>query len=357
MQKINFSILLMLFPALLFSQISITENDMPSTGDTIRTSNTINVGLIDYTSTGTDYSWDYSSLIPLTQQVDTFISITEVPWVYQFVFFLSSNLGQPLQNFESFPGFEVSEAYSFYKNSGSSYKMTGNASTLNGIPIPNKFDEDDIIYQFPLEFGNVDSSLSTYGMEVPGLGYMGGWKKRINHCDGWGTLTTPYGSFQTLRLKSVIVQYDSIYIDSLGFGLPFSRNYTEYKWLGDDFGIPLCTVTDNGIAPTISYIDSVRSTFVGIQPKPEMMGSINLFPNPTSNDAFAIDLRVNKASHVNISMHNSRGEMIRKLLDENIQQGNTIRQYNLSGENLSKGLYFIIVEIDDAIYAEKLILQ
>ena len=357
MQKINYSILLMLFPVVLFSQISINDNDMPSAGDTIRTSNSIDVGLLDYTSTGADYLWDFTSLIPLTQQVDTFMSVQETPWVYQLVFFLSSNLAQPMQNVESFPGFALSEAFNFYKNSSSSYKMIGNAATLNGVPIPNKFDEDDIIYQFPMDYGNVDSSLSTYGMEVPGLGYMGGWKKRVNHCDGWGTLTTPYGSFQTLRLKSDIVQYDSIFIDSLGFGFPITQNYTEYKWLGDNFGIPLCTVTDNGISPMVTYIDSVRTSFVGIQSKPEMLSSINLFPNPTNNDAFAIDLRVSKASHAIISMRNSRGELIRKLLDENIQPGNTIRQFNLSGENLSKGLYFIIVEIDDVVYVEKLILQ
>jgi hypothetical protein len=357
MQKLNVSILLLLFPVALFSQISINDNDMPSAGDTIRTSNSFDIGLLDYVSTGADHSWDFSSLIHLTQQVDTFISVQETPWVYQAVFFFSSNLAQPLQSFESIPGFEVSEAYNFYKNSSSSYKMTGNGATMNGIPIPNKFDEDDIIYKFPLNYGNVDSSLSSYGMDVPGLGYMGGWKKRVNHCDGWGTLTTPYGSFQTLRLRSDIVQYDSVYIDSLGFGLPFYRNYTEYKWLGDNFGIPLCMVTDNGISPSISYIDSVRTAFVGIQSRPETVASFNLFPNPVRNHVFSIELQVKKTSHIIITIHNSKGEIIRNLLDENIRQGEFTKKFDLSGENLSKGLYFVIMEMDDKVYAEKLILQ
>jgi hypothetical protein len=273
------------------------------------------------------------------------------------VFFFSSNLAQPEQNFESVPGFEVSEAFNFNKNSGSSFKMTGNAASLNGIPIPNKFVEDDIIYKFPMNYGNVDSSLSSYGMDIPGLGYMGGWKKRVNHCDGWGELTTPYGSFQTLRLRSDIVQYDSVYIDSLGFGLPFYRNYTEYKWLGDNFGIPLCMVTDNGISPSISYIDSVRSLFVGIQPELEIKNTINIFPNPANNNSFSIELRLEETSHTIITIRNSKGEIIQKLLDENIRQGEFIRKFDLNGEGLSKGLYFIIVEMDDKVYAEKLILQ
>ncbi len=357
MQKLNFSLLLLLFPVALFSQISINDNDMPSAGDTIRTSNSFDVGLLDYVSTGTGYTWDFSGLIPLNQQVDTFMSISETPLVYQAVFFFSSNLAQPLQNFESVPGFEVSEAFGFYKNSSSSFKMTGNAASLNGIPIPNKFDEDDIIFKFPMNYGNVDSSLSSYGMDVPGLGYMGGWKKRVNHVDGWGTLTTPYGSFQTLRLRSDIVQYDSVYIDSLGFGLPFYRNYVEYKWLGDNFGIPLCTVTDNGISPSISYIDSVRSLFVGIQPELKIENAINIYPNPANNNSFSVEIRLEETSHIRITIRNSKSEIIQKLLDENVRQGEFVRKFNLKGEGLSKGLYFIIVEIDDKVYAEKLILQ
>ena len=357
MQKLNFSLLLLLFPVTLFSQISINDNDMPSVGDTIRSSNSFDVGLLDYASTGSDFSWDFSTLVPVTQQVDTFISVQETPWVYQVVFFLSSNLAQPMQNFESVPGFEVDEAYNFYKNSGSSFKMTGNAASLNGIPIPNKFDEDDIIYKFPMEYGNVDSSLSTYGMDVPGLGYMGGWKKRVNHCDGWGTLTTPYGSFQTLRLKSDIVQYDSIYIDSLGFGFPFYRNYTEYKWLGDNFGIPLCTVTDNGIAPTVSYIDSVRVMFLGIQPELQRASKLKVFPNPTNNNSFSVELSIEKTSHARISVRNSIGKTIRELFDGRIVQGSFFRKFDLSAEGFSKGLYFIVVEIDNQIYTRKLVLQ
>ena len=357
MQKLSFFLLLLLFPVTLFSQISINDNDMPSNGDTIRTSNSFDVGLLDYTSTGSDYSWDFSTLVPLTQQVDTFISVQETPWVYQVVFFLSSNLAQTMQNVEFVPGYEVDEAYNFYKNSGSSFKMTGNAASLNGILIPNKFDEDDIIYKFPMEYGNVDSSLSTYGMDVPGLGYMGGWKKRVNHCDGWGTLTTPYGSFQTLRLKSDIVQYDSIYIDSLGFGLPFYRNYTEYKWLGDNFGIPLCTVTDNGITPSVSYIDSVRALFVGIQPELKRASKLKVFPNPTDNNSFSVELYVEKTSHARITVRDSWGETIRELLDERIAQGGFSGKFDLSAEGLGKGLYFIVVEMDGKVYTRKLVLQ
>ncbi len=357
MKRIYTFTLITLFPAILLAQISIDNSDMPSSGDTIRTSISSDIGLLDFISSGPGYNWDFSSLVPLNQQVDTFVSVQETPWVYQAVFFLSSNLAQPIQNAESIPGFEVSDAYNYYKNSSSSFKMTGNAITMNSIPIPNKFDEYDYIFRFPLDFGNVDSSMSSYGMDVPGLGYMGGWKKRVNTCDGWGTLSTPYGSFQTLRVASHIIQHDSMYIDSLGFGFPIHHDYMEYKWLGNGFGIPLCTFSEIALVPTVTYIDSVRSSFVGIQSKVVTETPVTVFPNPTNNGAFAIELEINEPSYTKVTLRNSKGEEITTLLNNNMLTVNTTRRFNLTDQNLSKGLYFVIVEMDDRVFVEKIVFQ
>ena len=54
--------------------------------------------------------------------------------------------------------------------------------------------------------------------------------------------------FAGLSMLSFMILY---YIDSLGFGFPVLRNFTEYKWLANDFGLPLCTVTDDGLLPMI----------------------------------------------------------------------------------------------------------
>ena len=239
-------VLVLLFAAFCSpAQISIQSSDMPQVGDTIRQSSTVELGTINYLEAGAGVNWDFSNLIPFTQKVDTFVSFSSTPWLYQLMFFGSANLAQPLLEFDQFPGFEVSDAYNYYNNTNSSYSLAGNAATLNGIPLPNKFNNPDKIYHFPLAYGNADSSYSTYSFDVPGIGYLGGWKNRVNHADGWGTLSTPYGTFDVLRVKSDIVQYDSMYLDSLGFGFPTVREFTEYKWLGSGMGLPLVTVTDD----------------------------------------------------------------------------------------------------------------
>jgi gliding motility-associated-like protein len=94
-----------------------------------------------------------------------------------------------------------------------------------------------------LNYGNIDSSNSGYANAVPGIGYFAKRQKRVNMVDGWGMLTTPYGTFNTLRVKSVITVTDSIYFDTLGFGfnLPLPTVY-EFKWLAQGKKLPVLEI-------------------------------------------------------------------------------------------------------------------
>jgi hypothetical protein len=340
-----------LLPILLFSfslsaQIIILQDDMPNTGDTIRYSTSIDLGGINFEETGENHNWNFSSLLPLTQAVDTFTSVSETPLVYQVVFFLYSNLAKPLTSFDEIPGFEVSDPYEFYKKSSSEYKMVGYGITMNGIPIPNKFENADVIYHFPISYSTVDSSYSSYEFDIPTLGYLGGWKKRVNYCDGWGTLTTPFGTFQTLRLKSEIIQFDSIYIDSLGLGLPITRNFTEYKWLGNDFGLPLCKVMDDGLLTQIEYLDSARSLLVNVNNEVAVMNKISIFPNPAKERLYIkSDQKI-----LSFTLFNSHGNHL-------MTNGVYANDFSFRLSDYSPGIYMIAIKTEDQIQYEKIIFE
>ena len=262
MKTKNFFLVLFLFLGTLsFSQITIDRNDMPNENDTIRLSTTITVNGIDYTLTGEDYTWDFSSLSSLNQRVDTFCSVLSTPIVYQIVFpyYFVATIASPKGNFDLIPNLQFSNYYQYYKESNSAFKDVGFGITFNGIPIPIKYDEADVLYNFPMQFGNSNISNSGFEINIPSLIYLGIEKQRTNTVDGWGTLITPFGSFETLRLKSEIVEHDSIYIDSLGIGFPINRSYTEYKWLGKEQGLPLLTITQEGLLTTVEFIDSINS--------------------------------------------------------------------------------------------------
>jgi len=338
----------------LSAQITITDDDMPSTGDTIRTSSSVNFGMINYEETGDDFTWDFSQLTPFSQDVDTFVSVSQTPLLYQLMFLTSANLAHKGMGFPQFPGYEVTDYYDFYKSSSSDYKLVGFGATLNGIPIPNKFDEADKIFQFPLENGNVDSSMAEHSISFPSLGYFGGWKKRVNYADGYGTLITPYGTFETLRIKSMVQQYDSVYIDSLGFGLPIYQEYVEYKWLGNGYGLPLCTVKDDGLITSISYIDSVRNLTVGLVEQ-IVENTINIFPNPAKQD-FTLEMILTEKSSIDLQIFDITGRLV-KSVHEDKSSSIYRRTFDPHDLQMSPGIYFINITVNRKFLKEKIIIR
>jgi len=338
-----------------FAQISITNSDMPSIDDTIRKSHTINAAGIDFTLTGENYTWDFSIFEPIYQTVDTFVSVQSTPWLYKLVFLTSSNLAKKNPEFNQIPGLEVTDAYEFYNNTSNSFNFVGFGVTFNSIPLPTKYDTPDIIYRFPLNYGNQDSSFAEYNFDIPSLVYIGGWKKRVNMADGWGELTTPYGTFDVVRVKSDIYQYDSLYIDSLGLGIPVYREYTEYKWLGNGFGLPLCEVKVETMVTTITYTDSVRNPLVPINEKPAAK-SVEIYPNPFS-DRFTVSTFCENACSLSFGLYSATGVLVEEILEETGESGKIVREFNLKSLNLKPGLYILIVRQGDTISHYKMVLQ
>lgn len=352
MKKIKSVLFFFATPAILLSQIVIDQNDMPQPGDTIRLSSTIDYGTFNYEETGNDFIWDFSSLLPVTQKVDTFVDFDETPWVYQLIFWGSSNLAKEMMGFDQYPGFQITDAYEFYKTSSSDFRLVGNAATLNGIPFPNKFDAPDIIFKFPMNPGNVDSSFSSYDIALTGIGYAGGWKKRVNYIDGWGTLITPYGSFQTIRVKSEVDQYDSIYIDTLGYGIPYLQYFTEYKWLGDGFGEPLCTFTENGPITTIDYIDSVRNLIIGIPETQQQDNPLRIYPNPVG-DELNIQFTSSVNSAMKVAVFDLQGKKISEISQSSQAAATYSQTFDISALNLETGIYFLEIILQDQTYFQK----
>jgi hypothetical protein len=253
--------------------------------------------------------------------------------------------------------------YNFYNNSSSSYGLIGYAAQVNAIPIPLKYNNADRIYRFPLNFGNIDSTNSTATISLPSLGYFGETKKRKNTVDGWGTLTTPYGTFQVLRVKSVIYQKDSLSLDTIPFPIPIiERNIIEYKWIGKNNGIPLLEIVETsfGIIPsfttTINYIDSVRNLNpVSVEKVVSATESIKVFPNPASNQ-FSISYTLNKPTEFDIRLFDLTGKEIKIIEKGSKEKGSSHQTFNVQNEKLIRGIYFIKFQFDKTNYTKKLVI-
>lgn len=257
------TILLSLIFSCLLAQPTITFTDMPAIGDTVRTSSTTGGLGINYQQTGSNYTWDFSSLSSTNTGADTFISVTSTPLVYNLAFNLLSpaatraNLASPQADFSLIPNLPLTDIFNFFKSSSDSYAMCGFGAAISGITIPIKFNALDVWYMFPLtSTSTADSSEVYFAQGIPAIGYLSIQRKRVNTVDGWGTVITPAGSYPALRLKSVVRETDSIYVDSLNIGFSVPRNYTEYKWLANGKGIPVMKVSNENIIPTFTWIDS-----------------------------------------------------------------------------------------------------
>jgi len=242
----------------LLAQVVISQSDMPVPGDTLRVSST-NVVPAGYAHAAMDTSWNFSALQALSQQVDTFQTVASTPSAYQLIFVLlgGANLAAPRSG-SPIPGIPVSQGFTFYKNSAASFGELGSAFMVQGLPLPAKYDNPDKYYQFPMQPNLTWSSTASFSLDIPNLAYFSTHRYRTNVVDGWGSLTTPYGTFATLRVKSTLLEHDSIYIDSLSTGFPFNRNIIQYKWLGKGKGIPLLEVDEEGTLVSAIYRDHVR---------------------------------------------------------------------------------------------------
>jgi len=358
-QKIFFLLLLALLnTTLALSQISITTSDMPSPGDTIRKSTALNTNQIEYTLAGANYTWDFTSLFTISQTVDTFVSVSSVPFWYQIVFIptLVANLAQKYPEIDTLPELQIIDPYRFFKNSSSSFNDVGIAFTINEIPFPLKYDTPDVVYKFPMNYGNVDSSYSGVEFSLPDIGYIGIDRKRVNRVDGWGTLSTPFGTHNVLRLKSTVYETDTIYIDSIQFGTNIERQYTEYKWLGDNFGEPLLQVYEEGLIVNYTFIDSIRDPLLVVDPVlPEESGII-ISPNPVHQNC-TMDVNQSSGGDVRISLFNLTGTEVANIYEGYLPKGKHRFSFDNSSHKLPKGLYILQLQNDFQISSQKMMIQ
>lgn len=349
MKKIATLLLISLPFNFIQAQITITDSDMPSSGDTIRFSQTSDIKNNDPTLTGANYNWNYSTLIPDSQRIDTFYSVGSTPIPYQFYF----NNGFSYPNHKasyalkgpdiSFPQVvDITEVFYYYKNSSSAYENVGFGSKINGTPSSTQNNPVDREYAFPMNYLNTDSSYSAFTVSVPNFGAYGKKMARVDTVDGWGTLILPSGTYNVLRVKSKLLQIDSIYFASSTITIETPRpEEIEYKWLANGKGLPvLKVITVAGNITQIEYQDSLRLN-VSIA---EIRNSneVNIYPNPVI-DYLTIE---SKSTVTRIQIFDITGKLI---LEPNAQ----LNKINLSG--LLSGIYFVKIETESGVNLEKIV--
>lgn len=345
------------------AQITITSADMPVVNDTIRLSVTNNIQGQNPALTGANYVWDYSMLTPNSQKIDTFFSVTSTPVAYQFYFNNSvlyashkASFAKRGQDFVMPPivpiPLSITEVFNFSKNSTSKFENVGFGSKISGIPSSTRNLPIDIEYEFPLNYSDSNFSSSKFLVTIPTLAAYGQSMDRSSVVDGWGSLTTPLGTFNVLRVKSVLNKVDTFYLDTLGFGTNFSRpTEIEYKWLANGMSVPLLkVVTTAGVVSSIQYRDIYR--IVGVE-EYKNIEDVMVYPNPT-NGMVNIMFSAIKSSKLNYTVKDVSGKAV-LTNTVNTQIGNNNFIIDLAKQNIGRGVYFVELKVDNEVITQKII--
>ena len=319
------------------AQITIGPADMPVAGDTVRYRTTSAQG-IDPAPAGAGMIWDMGFLTPDLERADTVVTVSSTPFIYQFFFNNGILYPDHHANFAlrglgfNFQVLTVSDVYDYFKNDGTGFRNVGFGANVNGVPTSVRRLPVDRIHSFPMNFGDMDTSYSTFAVSIPNTFSFTQRQWRFNEVDGYGTLYLPADTFEVLRVKSVLQRTDSAYIVQFGQGFNFPEPESiEYKWIAQGMDEPVLVVTTvGGQATTARFYYQPEDITTAVQPH-LIPGTLDVFPNPATDN---VVIRVPNDMDGTITLLDAEGRTVRGGM---IARKGSLERIDLDG--VAPGLY------------------
>ena len=348
--------LLLLTSGFASAQITLNNSDFADGGDTVRMSSATDAA-IDFLSTGANFTWDFSGLVAESQTLKNFNDLSGASTFMQFTFgpfappnyqatnFTASN-DLPLDQFGAFLPVNISEVNGVSKNTADSITSVGISIVVDGSEVPVKSDTIETRYKFPANFGDVYDSRGYTNLDLNPL-FDAIWiqyRQRSSNIDGWGQVTTPFGTFDALRMRHIIQEQDSLYIGQFGTWLELPIPVTTiYEWWATGELEPVLRITTGDFNGTetvtgIEYRDAYDPTLVGME---ELTTEVNVYPNP-ANEELNIDGFYAGSTYLLIS---AEGKLI--------QSGNIEASSNvISLKDIEAGTYTLLMKSPDGSFAK-----
>ena len=310
--------------------ITITSSSMPSSGDTIRYSNSTPNGL-DFSSTGQNYFWDFSNLNSNNQDIYQYKAASQTP--YAFYFIGLNKYGLKVADSIGVATFKFYDVYNFYQKTSSVFKTEGTGFKFNGIPLAAYYSDDDELYQFPLNYNDRDSSTYAYSVSLGTTASYSQKGYRINEVDGWGYIKTPYDSLACLRLVSTSYGEDSLNVN--GFPINFPNVQRSYKWLSTSEKIPVLEISgqyqNNNFTPTQVRFRDRYSNPIGLS-NVNSKNNFRVFPVPATDE---INIQLREFSTGELIISDLFGKEVFK------QKINQAQNFRINIDSFVSGIYSI----------------
>jgi hypothetical protein len=335
-----------------FAQITITKNDMPSANDNFLLRNANSTSQDDFQLSGSNQTWNFTHLLPTdSQTIECLPIIGAGPIIVYFFSFPTATYatkGNDLPLPDVSP-ITVTNLYNFYKVSNASFSILGFGASISGIPTPIEYDTVDVVYNFPMNFGDSHINRSQFTINIPTVGSLIESRRRTTTVDGWGTLKLPNGmDYQVLKVKSVSEITDNLSIEAIPFPIPpIPRNETEYKWLAADSGVPLLQIN------TTSFTGAETVSSIAFKYTPDLSGlndqsssTLLVYPNPASHNISVV------GNSSQIQIVDLLGNIV---YQQNVSSTKEINSIDIS--DLANGIYWIKSSIKNETSIQKVILN
>jgi len=271
--------------------IVLNNSNMPGNNDTLRYTNANPLSLGNYTQTGTNYTWDFSTLLSLSEGLRSFKSSLLTPYAFYFLSF--NEYGEKIADTLGAGPIAITDYYNFYKKQTSpvnAFVADGVGMTFSSVPVPSYYSDKDELYIFPMTYPQYDSTtfkFSTVSNSLLPITYSkGGY--RVTKVDGWGKVITPYDTVSCLRLISTQYANDTIKTSLGPITVPFGfANFQRsYQWMSTNSKIPFLEITGSLVNEVFSITQVRYRGYHKILANPVKItelseeAAIQFYPNP-----------------------------------------------------------------------------
>ncbi len=246
----------------------------------LRSEATLELDSMDFALTGENVEWDFGWLPVENQEVVIYQDPNNAGYKASWCFLNGAlfNCNQAFNDHVNrataatqfdIAGFILENPVVHYKLTENTLeeKFIGATLNLGENPIPGTIDLQDVdtIYSFPLTYGQNHHSNRVFEADLASFGFDAYYvsdSRRMSQVDGWGELTTPYGTFdETLRLRTLVQGTDSISFDTLALALDYRR--VTYQWFAPGYPLPVLEFSGNILngeeaITQVSFLDSAR---------------------------------------------------------------------------------------------------
>lgn len=336
------------------AQITITAADMPIHHDTLRFSNADAMSITGWAAdSGADMNWNYT-LVATSQGLDEYKRPVEVSPALTGGFFggITADYCYGTKVADSIPGLSllasgltISNLHTYYNKyiTPPCFVAEAFSATMSILPVGTDYILPDVLYQFPLTYGNQFNHDFHLIIGAATFGSIEQKGNRSTRVDGWGKITTPFYTSPTpcIRVRSEIVEIDSVELSGNKFGI--ERTTVEYKWLVNGSHQPALMLSailvgGNEIVTTARFQDHYRPEFsTSVKNTSSAAAQVSAYPNPVTSGQVHFSIPASWKSYF-IELFDVQGKMVATAANTN----------ELNMAHLAKGTYLARITTDGA---------